>query len=610
MKIALIGHRGVGKTSCLKRIEAYHRGAGRDVLCLDLDREIATHEGRTVSEIFSELGEPEFRRLERETFARISASLASEHRDVYLALGAGFDVSSLPREWKALWIRRASDANGRAFTDRPRLNRELSAMDEYRERFLMRDKLYRSRADETLFLEEGADQASKSERGFFLDELDSLGGALTVFQEDLRADTGAWFAKRMRWGVARFELRDDLLTTEEIQTVLSLIPGDRALLSFREPSARARTALLAESHRCLIDWPLELTENAPVPPSILSLHERLEGQSISDALKRLSSADNGRPILKAALPIKDFAELREGHHWWCVDKKRRSFLPLSPDGRWNWYREWMAPFSVLSFFREAEGSGADQPTLLRWAERMHLRAKDFAAVLGDPVTHSFTPLEQREFFAARSAPVFAIRVRREEWATALDVLEELGLRWAAVTSPVKDLALAICDHADSLALEMRAVNTLVRQGADWFGTNTDREGFEKAWRETVGGEERATAVWGGGGTLGVLSSVLPGARLFSARTGKPRDNSCDSGFEPRVLIWAAGRADLMPPSSWRPEIVMDLSYSEDSPARSFADESGARYVSGLQMFRAQAAAQRRFWQGMETQFKSIPEMSW
>ena len=67
--------------------------------------------------------------------------------------------------------------------------------------------------------------------------------------------------------------------------------------------------------------------------------------------------------------------------------------------------------------------------------------------------------------------------------------------------------------------------------------------------------------------------------------------------EPEVIIWGVGRSlfnGVFPPEQWRPRIVLDLNYAEDSPGREYALRLGirrVRYVSGLGLFKAQAALQ-------------------
>lgn len=604
MKTALIGHRGVGKSSLLNRIEVYYREAGRPVQCLDLDRMIEERMGRTVSDVFAKDGEEAFRRAEREIFAAIDRETAGADGDVFLALGAGFDPALISDEWKALWIRRSSDEWGRIFTDRPRLNAAVDPLTEFKERHAARQGAFRARADETLWLDEGIETADPGERAFFLGEPRELGGAITVRKEFFRTSEGFqnWLKQRLVWGVRWFELRDDLLNREQMEMALKLLPSERALISFRDPSQMEMTKELVNASGASFDWPLERGKESPVQraPSFLSLHERAVGQSLKEALQRLLSAGVGKVTrLKAALPVHDFNELMEGHRWYLEDPKQRVFLPLSADGRWNWYREFIGEKFALNFFREDEGSGKDQPSLLRWIRRGMLgEVSSFAAVLGDPVAHSRTPHEHREFFERRKAPAFAIRVAREEWEEALPAMEELGLRWAAVTAPLKELAYKGCKVSDDLSCRLQALNTLVRREKSWQGMNTDHEGFVNTWRESVGPISMATAIWGGGGTLEMMRAILPKARLYSARTGEPRTSYQPEEFSPEVVVWAAGRltdGQPMPPASWKPSIVFDLSYSEDSSGRAFALECGARYVSGLQMFRSQAAAQKRFW---------------
>ena len=49
-RIALIGHRGVGKSELLKRIAVYHGSSA--VNCMDLDNEIEVRTSRSICDIF------------------------------------------------------------------------------------------------------------------------------------------------------------------------------------------------------------------------------------------------------------------------------------------------------------------------------------------------------------------------------------------------------------------------------------------------------------------------------------------------------------------------------------------------------------------------------
>lgn len=80
MKIFLIGMPGSGKTTLGKELAA-HLG----VDFVDLDAEIENFEGRSISEIFRQKGETDFRLLE----ARLLRDWAGGSRDFVMATGGG-----------------------------------------------------------------------------------------------------------------------------------------------------------------------------------------------------------------------------------------------------------------------------------------------------------------------------------------------------------------------------------------------------------------------------------------------------------------------------------------------------------------------------------------
>jgi len=558
----LIGHRGAGKTSLLSRY------AGLGFSTLDLDREIENRTGRRVSEIFQNDGEDAFRKIERETFASLPVQ-------GIVAVGAGFPVDQIGNEWHTIWVRRATDEAGRIFTDRPRLDSSLSALDEFHHRARVREPRYAARADAVLILDEGVEDANDpAERAYLLDQVNLEGATLTITK--FPRDLARWLAPRLRWKLKFFELRDDLLSDDEIDEALRVIPSENVLISYRRKSSKIR-----ENYAC--DWALELGP-PPFEPTYLSLHHG-----------KLEDLHHPRAHLKAALLTETFEDLMRGHRWQMEDPSRRVFLPMSPDGRWSWYRNLRRDYS-LNFIRESEGSASDQPTLLQWLRKP--TARTFAAVLGDPVKHSRTPMEQREFFAKKGIPVFAIRVPETEWQSAIDALTELGLTHAAVTAPLKHKAAELIGSPKPINTlyfpNMNVnVNMNVKRKTFPHGTNTDLTGLRKA--AALLPPTNSQAVWGGGGTLDVIKQVFPNAELVSVRTGLIRGTNAKP-TSPELVIWAASLKSLEnPPSDWAPEIVFDLNYSEASPARDYAMKVGAKYISGLVMFRAQAQAQREFW---------------
>ncbi len=378
------------------------------------------------------------------------------------------------------------------------------------------------------------------------------------------------------------------------------MPDEKVLLSFRDWSHEPETSEHVEKSGVSFDWPIEWGECRHGDPLVFSLHDRDPAMTLEENLARFSLVDDGEALLKAALPIENFNELEIGHAWREADPDRRVFLPMSKDGRWVWYRLLLT--QKLGFLRDGDGTSADQPTLLQWIRRKRTSAREFAALLGDPVTHSRSPIEHAEYFAERNASMFPVRVPEQEFFDAMTMIKRLGLRWASVTAPLKKLSYDLCESKTPEAERLQSVNTLFLQDGKWIGTNTDLPGF----KETIEAESRSSgdiAVWGGGGTLAMVSEVFPEAELFSIRTGENRKPGGikASHFLPNTVVWAVGRSRSvqMPPPSWVPETIIDLNYSDDSPGREYAAHLGCRYISGLAMFKRQAEYQRRFWNDQE-----------
>jgi shikimate 5-dehydrogenase/shikimate kinase len=611
MITVLIGHRGSGKSQLARRISEYHSQNNLNCIVADLDQTIEKAEHISIQEIFKTQGEAAFRAFEQRHFKILCEELRELSEagiPVFISVGAGFSASPEEYPLSYLWVRRPTDSQGRIFLDRPRLHPDHSPIQEFLERYQQRQPRYHQWAHEQLTISEGFDRPNPAEQDFFLNTLRAFEAIITLLPGDfgdLSRGFQRWksfIRKRIDWGI-RFELRDDLLDERQIQLALRDIPHSQILYSFRN-TLRTSDQRLNLGAGALFDWPAELGPNAPLnlKPSIFSLHERTSLETVSAAGRRLEQLKGqASSHLKLAVEVHDFHELIEGHHWAQEDPANRSFLPRSPDGRWSWYRLLVKNPRKLNFVREGDGSAADQPYLLEWV-RTPENPKTFAAILGNPVGHSRTPAEQYEFFAQKNMPVLPISITPTEWTHgALTVLQQLGLRAAAVTSPLKVLASESVQRKTPTAARFHSVNTILwsEKEIGWVGTNTDFDGLRALFAKLQGTE--TVAIWGAGGTLPLLRELLPHAIFFSARTGSARTGN--SQTDPEVVVWGVGRshyreqdAAAWPPLSWRPQWVIDLNYSEDSPGREYALRTGAKYLSGMEMFLAQARGQREFWE--------------
>ena len=629
----IIGHRGCGKSSLLSRLSAYYSSYSNEYSFFDLDGEVARGEGQGLLELWQSKGEKHFRALEKKYLKHLCQKVKKK---AFIALGAGCDLKEIPEESSVLWLQREGDRRGRIFLDRPRLNPNLSPLGEFRERFFERQKRYAAKATEYLLLPEGLFKENPYERAFFHKKITQCGGILTLKSENFRTPFWPSFiASRKSWGLDFFELRSDLLHQELMEKAFLSLPKSKILLSFRKESLVPVSFLWKKIQAvALWDWDIELGVcPSKIVPSILSLHKRCKGEGIESCFEKLEmERQSEQQYLKLAVPVKNFKELEEAHAWACKEPHRRSFLPLSCSslssslssssssslslGLWQWYRLRMKGYYPLNFIKEScendKVNPSDQPSLLQWLAS-DFKAKNFSAVLGHPICHSYSPMEQRAFFQSLGEGFFAIDMNKEEVNRAFLFLKRLGLHCAAVTSPLKKPISQFVSFQSKATLRNGSVNTLWVQDSTGklYATNTDIYGWKFLLREVLKTfeEPKQFALWGGEALLETLlsglSQVFPRAevRCFSARTGAEKERrkgtSSPRTFQPSLVVWAAGgwwEGLTFPPNQWRPQGVVDLNYTEDSPARDYAQKLAIPYKSGHSMFVKQAAMQRSFWE--------------
>ena len=265
-----------------------------------------------------------------------------------------------------------------------------------------------------------------------------------------------------------------------------------------------------------------------------------------------------------------------------------------------------------------------------------------AGVIGYPLGHSISPAIFQAAFDASG-----IEARYEAWETEPDQLEGRlnALRGddflgANVTIPHKQAVLPLLDRLDERAERIGAVNTIVHEGGELVGYNTDVAGFDRALREDAGFDpkgKRAAVLGAGGGARAVCLALIEGGASIVLVTGRsPRrlDRLCadlrgltGTGTTVTWTHWGDGTfmtvvpgADLLVnctpvgtrgsetegqspiDAQWLPAsgVVFDLVYNPpETPLLKAAKERGAKAVSGLGMLVYQAAETFRLWTGQE-----------
>lgn len=246
------------------------------------------------------------------------------------------------------------------------------------------------------------------------------------------------------------------------------------------------------------------------------------------------------------------------------------------------------------------------------------------AVVGDPVSHSLSPLIQNRWIreAGLDAHYSAIHLQADDAAPGLRVLahEYAGLN---ITLPHKIAALAASETSSTDARRVGAANTLVRNDGGWSAHNTDIEGFADALQSAEGGDlkDKPVVLIGAGGAAraAVLHLAKQGADLSIVNRSPEKAAALAKDLAPHARIAALDQLGelaeqavivvnsaslghsgaslpLLPPGKGRP--FLDMSYGKAAETvLNQARLAGWAPHDGLRMLVGQAAASFSIWFG-------------
>lgn len=250
-----------------------------------------------------------------------------------------------------------------------------------------------------------------------------------------------------------------------------------------------------------------------------------------------------------------------------------------------------------------------------------------AAVIGDPVRHSLSPLIHNTGFRAVDLDwlFLAFEVPIGSGAAAVEAMRTLGIDGLSVTMPQKAEVAAAVDRLSPDAEALGAANTVVRHGSVLVGENTDGAGFVNALRIDEGFDPagRRCLVVGAGGAARAVVRALAGAGaaevvVVARRADAAATAAALAGPSGRIgTIEEADGADLVvnatpigmagvvaldhalpvPEERLGPgQVVADLVYHPlVTPLLAAARRRGAVAVMGVGMLLHQAAVAFRLW---------------
>lgn len=257
-------------------------------------------------------------------------------------------------------------------------------------------------------------------------------------------------------------------------------------------------------------------------------------------------------------------------------------------------------------------------------------------VIGDPLTHSLSPLLHNAAFEAMGLDwvYTAFPVPAGKGGGAVQAMRTLGIRGLSVTMPHKQAAAAAADEHSAAAAALGAANTLtLAADGSVRADNTDGAGFVAGLRHKLGFEAagRRVALIGAGGAARALIVAVVAA---GAREVVVLNRSSERAEAAAALAGPLGRvggaddlasADLVvnatpvgmaeSPGPAAPagavgsgQTAVDLIYC---PARTAwlqdCEANGAAVLNGLPMLVHQAAEQVALWTGEQAPIEAMTE---
>lgn len=140
-------------------------------------------------------------------------------------------------------------------------------------------------------------------------------------------------------------------------------------------------------------------------------------------------------------------------------------------------------------------------------------ATRLAAVIGDPVRHSLSPVIHNAAFSARDVDwvYVAAEVPAGRGAEAMAAAALLGYQGLSVTMPLKAEAARAATRRSPTVERLGAANCLVRRGPGWEAHNTDGAGLVADLRRSHGFEpsgRTALVIGAGGAARGVIDALV------------------------------------------------------------------------------------------------------
>ena len=245
------------------------------------------------------------------------------------------------------------------------------------------------------------------------------------------------------------------------------------------------------------------------------------------------------------------------------------------------------------------------------------------AVLGDPVSHSLSPVMHNRAFANAGYNGVYLAFRVKNIGKAVSGIKAFDIKGASITIPHKISVIKFLDELDDTAEKMGAVNTVVNRQGVLTGYNSDSLGAVEALLEKTAIKDKDVVILGAGGAARAIGFgiISQGGRVTivnrTAAKGEELARDLRSEFQPlsdlkkekyQILINTTP-VGMIPDNYAMPVrkehleksiVVMDVVYNPlKTRLLMEAENIGCVTIDGVSMFVYQGAFQFELWTGMK-----------
>ena len=135
----------------------------------------------------------------------------------------------------------------------------------------------------------------------------------------------------------------------------------------------------------------------------------------------------------------------------------------------------------------------------------------FVALIGNPVSHSLSPIMQNAAFQYLGLDLIyiAIPCKDEDLELVLNSLKKINSKGLNITIPHKEKVFNLCSEISPIASKLKAINTLkLNSKKEWSATNTDVEGFVYPLKTLNLTNKQAIVLGSGGAARSVIQGLI------------------------------------------------------------------------------------------------------